>query len=87
MRGCETSRLLYAWRVRRDSTVVDVRKSVKAGMNKMMGNRCRFCRKKRKMCTVHIAGVRKSDHAMTNGKKKIMHEEVLKCDRHPEDYC
>lgn len=87
MRGCVTSRGLYARRVRRDSAVVDVRKSVKAGMNKVMGNRGRFCRKKKKNVHCSYRRGRKKRSCYDKRKKKIMHEEVLKCDRHPEDYC
>lgn len=85
MRGYVSSRKLYARRVRREA-VVDVRNSVKAGMNKMMGNRERYCQEKKNVQCLYCRG-RKKRTCYDKRKNIVNEEEKFKCDKRPEDYC
>lgn len=83
MRGYVSSRKLYARRVRREA-VVDVRNSVKAGMNKMMGNRERYCQEKK---SVQCLYCRKKRTCYDKRKNIVNEEEKFKSDKRPEDDC
>lgn len=83
MRGYVSSRELYARRVRREA-VVDVRDSVKAGMNKMMGNRERYCQEKKNVQCLYC---RKERTWYDKRKNIVNEEEKFKSDKRPEDDC
>lgn len=85
MRGYMSSRELYARRVRREA-IVDVRNSVKAGMNKMMGNRERYCQEKKSEQCLYCRG-RKKRTCYDKRKNIVNEEEKFKSDKRPEDYC